>query len=216
MGGNPLGERVNYSAYNSAPWKDGRTSENKISWQKDWAWGEKAPSLMKSLLVQVCTLAKVCNVVNFKESPRSGYNTFLLTIMDRPENLNQILWNMAGPKFSEIIPKKIGALQNKKTLHFFKTILTNKKLEWDLIWFGRNKVNERLLDMSKLKPFQWEHIILKICNLNTWYNIILSIWKMFNFSFLLIHTYTIKGKKERRKNSKLKRFFVADVKINTS
>ena len=215
MGGNPLGERVNYSASNSAPLKDGRTSENKISWQKDRAWGEKAPSLMKSLHVQVCTLAKVCNVVNFKESCRSGYNTFLMTIMDRPENLNQILWNMAGPKCSEIIPKKIGALQNKKTLHFFKTTLTNKKLECDLIWFGRNKVNERFLDISKLKPFQWEHIILKICNLNIWYNIILSIWKMFNFSFLLIHTYTIREKK-RRKNSKLKRFFVADVKMNTS
>lgn len=215
MGGNPLGERVNYSASNSAPLKDGRTSENKISRQKDRAWGEKAPSLMKSLHVQVCTLAKVCNVVNFKESCRSGYNTFLMTIMDRPENLNQILWNMAGPKCSEIIPKKIGALQNKKTLHFFKTTLTNKKLECDLIWFGRNKVNERFLDISKLKPFQWEHIILKICNLNIWYNIILSIWKMFNFSFLLIHTYTIREKK-RRKNSKLKRFFVADVKMNTS
>ena len=101
-------------------------------------------------------------------------------------------------------------------LHFFKTTLTNKELERNVIWFGRNKVNERFLDISKLKPFQWEHIILKICSVNIWYSIILRIWKMFNFSFLLIHTYTIKGKKERRKNSKLKRFFMADVKMNIS
>lgn len=215
MGENLLGESINYSGPNSVPWKDGRPSENKISWQKDWAWGEKAPSLMKSLFVQVCTPTKVCNAVNFKESRRSGYSTLLLTIKERPENLSKILWNAAGPKCSVIIPEKIRVLQNKKTLHFFKTTLTNKELEWDLIWLGRNKVNERFLDISKLKPFQWEHIILKICNLNIWYNIILSIWKMFNFSFLLIHTYTIKGKK-RRKNSKLKRFFVADVKMNTS
>ena len=179
-------------------------------------WGEKAPSLMRSLLVQVCTLTEVCNAVNFKESRRSRYGTSLWTIMDRPESLNQILWNVAGPKCSEIIPRKIRVLQNKKTLHFFKTTLTNKELERNVIWFGRNKVNERFLDISKLKPFQWEHIILKICSVNIWYSIILRIWKMFNFSFLLIHTYTIKGKKERRKNSKLKRFFMADVKMNIS